>query len=79
MVSASHTIEVNSYLFALGIPMAITPDPRGTVSGSMTILGAIEGLEFNAEGTTFDVLLGMDVLSRGSFKLDFDGHFSFCF
>lgn len=59
--------------------MGIAPDPRGTVSGNMSIFDAIDGMEFNASGTAFDVLLGMDVLSRGSLKIDFDGHFSFCF
>lgn len=79
MLSASHTVTVNTYLFSIGFPMGVAPDPRGTVSGNMFIFHAIDGMEFNAGGSTFDVLLGMDVLSRGSFKIDFDGHFSFCF
>jgi Aspartyl protease len=79
MISASHTVTVNTYLFSIGFPMGVAPDPRGTASGSMFIFHAIDGMELNASGTTFDVLLGMDVISRGSFKIDFDGHFSFCF
>ncbi len=79
MVSASHTVTANTYLFSVGFPMGIAPDPRGTVSGNISIFHAIDGMEFNAGGAQFDVLLGMDVLSRGSLKIDFDGHFSFCF
>lgn len=79
MISASHTTEVNTFLILLGIPIGIRPEPRGTVSGQLTAFGPIEALEFNADATAFDVLLGMDVLGQGSVKFEADGHFSFCF
>ena len=79
MLSASHIVTANTYLFSIGFPMGIAPDPRGTVSGNMFVFDTIDGMEFNSSGAAFDVLLGMDVLSRGSLKIDFDGHFSFCF
>ena len=78
MVSASERKMVNRYLFALGMPIAQKVDPSGMVTGSLSVFENIEGMEFNEDGGSFDVLLGMDVISKGSLSLDFDGHFTFC-
>lgn len=78
MISASETTAVNTYLFSLGIPVVHEVDPTGRAKGSLAVFPSIEGMEFNAVNAGFGVLLGMDVLSKCSFKMDFDGHFSLC-
>lgn len=39
----------------------------------------VEGAELNFASSKFDVLLGMDIISMGSLKIEGDGSFSFCF
>ena len=78
MISASETTAVNTYLFSLGIPVVHEVDPTGRAKGSLAVFPSIEGMEFNAVNTSFGVLLGMDILSKCAFKMDFDGHFSLC-
>ena len=78
MISASGITPVNTYLFSLGIPFAHDVDPTGQIKERLAVFRSIEGMEFNATNSSFDVLLGMDVLSKCSFKMDFDGHFSLC-
>lgn len=41
-------------------------------------LPAMEVAEFNASPSAFGVLLGRDVLCRGTFVMSADGHFTFC-
>lgn len=80
MTSASGKSSRKKYLFTLGIPFARQVDPvtkqvREAVGPSLSV----EGWEFHMEEPSkFDVLLGMNVISLGSLKLDRDGHFSFC-
>jgi hypothetical protein len=39
----------------------------------------ISGNEFNADGLSFDILLGMDVISQGDLIIRRDGSFTFEF
>jgi hypothetical protein len=78
MISASHVVPVNQYIFDVAFPLGIRQQPDGLMTGNFTIFNRITGLEFAAAGTSYEVLLGMDILRRGSLKFDFDGHFSFC-
>lgn len=82
MATASGTVTRKKYLFALGLPLVEKVDPSGqSASGSIIVpVPEIEGMEFDTGSKTqFDVLVGMDIIGRGSLKIDFDGHFSFCF
>lgn len=79
MISASHVVAANQYLFTVAVPTGLQQQSTGLVSGNFTIFDNLNGLEFAATGSAYDVLLGMDVIRRGSLKIDFDGHFSFCF
>ena len=80
MISASHVVEVNQYRFVVGLPMGMQQQPNGLMAGNFSLFGGITGLEFSGSaGTGYDILVGMDILGRGSLKMDFDGHFSFCF
>jgi hypothetical protein len=70
----------NNYLFKVGFAF-------GTVEGANEVRDAnvhvfakpIEGAELNFSNSKFDVLLGMDIISMGSLKIDGDGSFSYCF
>ncbi len=84
MISASEKAAKNKYLFAIGIPFIHQADSIGQpVRGELhTFMPPVEGLEFHTDqdqASKFDVILGMDIIMKGSFKLDFDGHFSLCF
>ena len=82
MISASERTAKKKYLFAIGVTTIHKVNPMGqSAEGSVHMfMPPIEGLEFHRDETTkFDVILGMDIIMRGSLKLDFDGHFSFCF
>ena len=39
----------------------------------------VQGCEFVSHGFGFDVLIGRDILCKGSFTLTFDGHFTLAF
>jgi len=82
MASASGITTRKKYLFTLGLPLVEKVDSSGqSASGSIVVpVPEIEGMEFDTGSQTqFDVLVGMDIIGRGSLKIDFDGHFSFCF
>jgi Aspartyl protease len=65
---------VDQYTFLLGFMLGATQDPSGHISGSLHT-SLVQGCEFTNHGFGFDVLLGRDVLCKGSFSLSFDGHF----
>ncbi|WP_424947549.1 hypothetical protein [Candidatus Spongiihabitans sp.] len=72
----------NEYLFRVGLFLdgAIKViDDKSLLSSPLSFLNKdIEGVEFNSSGG-FDVLLGMDVISTGSLKVEGNGTFSFSF
>lgn len=82
-------IHQNLYLFHIGFPFALvpgqatlpglpTPQP-GQVTANIHILQkVIQGLEFDNGNASFDVLLGMDVISSGSLVVQ-GGQSSFSF
>ena len=78
MISASHVVSTNNYLFNLGLPTDLSQQPTGQVSGNLTLFEGINGMEFSAGPAQFHVLLGMDVLRRGVLSISFDGRFVFC-
>lgn len=74
----------NGYLFHVAFTIPISPLPQPLVPGAQIQLAVfvfpspIYGAELPNE-SGFDVLLGMDVLSGGSLKIEGSGHFSFSF
>jgi hypothetical protein len=67
MVSATESIPVNVYLLLF---------PFG--AGGLILPGA-QVMEFFAEGgNPFQMLVGRDIICRGTFTISFDGHFAFC-
>jgi hypothetical protein len=73
----------NNYLFYVGFlvqlgPGSIVPAgiPANASAGELHLMPTpIQGAEINSGGA-FDVLLGMDVISTGSLKIEGDGTFS---
>jgi hypothetical protein len=68
MVSATQTVPVNVYLVDLLLPF-----------GTAGLLQAgVQVMEFAGDpGQLFQILLGRDILCRGTFTMSFDGHFTF--
>lgn len=68
------------YYFHVGIKSGDTETEYGHHIGALHVFPEyIEGGEVNLEGFDFDVLLGMDVISRGSLAVEGSGTFSFSF
>jgi len=69
MTSATQSVPVNVYLADLVLPFGA----GGFLVGSATVM------ELNAgQGSPFQMLLGRDIVCRGSLNLTFDGHFTLC-
>ena len=73
----------NNYLFYVGFtitPPQSVPPPSGTpVTVVLQMIDKpIQGAEFDSGTGGFDVLLGMDVISTGSLKIEGNGGFSWC-
>lgn len=69
MISATQQVPMNMYLIDIIIPF-----------GNTTFaLSGIQVMEFAPPvGSTFQVIIGRDIICRGVLNLGFDGHFSFC-
>jgi Aspartyl protease len=82
MISASGNVEANAFMFQIGIPLVppgTTAGPSGQVFGQVNIFGnPIQGMELLNPTGRFDILLGMDILSNCSLKIEFDRHYSLC-
>jgi aspartyl protease len=68
MVSATHTVPVNVYLVDLLLPFG----------NAGHFQAGVQVMEFaGGPGRPFQMLLGRDILCRGTFTMSFDGHFTF--
>lgn len=68
MVSATGAEPVNQYIVDLVLPFS-----------PPVVLPSLQVLEFvQAMPTSFQILLGRDVLCQGVFTLNFDGTYVFC-
>ena len=68
MVSATGAEPVNQYIVDLVLPFS-----------PPIVLPSLQVLEFvQAMPTSFQILLGRDVLCQGVFTLNFDGTYVFC-
>lgn len=69
MTSATHSVPVKVYLVDLLLPFGSTA----------FVVPSIQVMEFmQGAGGPFQMLLGRDLLCKGSFTMTFDGHFTFC-
>jgi hypothetical protein len=64
----------NSYQFQVVFAFPQSQGPSGTMQATLTV-HLVMGLEFVPQpGSTFDVLLGRDIICKGIFNMSFDGH-----
>lgn len=67
MVSATHSVDVDVYLGDLFLPFG----------KSGLLLSGIQLMSFaTPAGSPFKILLGRDIICRGTFTMSFDGHFT---
>ncbi len=69
----------NNYLFKVGFAFGQQGATEVTAASVHIFDAQIQGAELNIDSSNFDVLLGMDIISSGSLKIDGDGSFSFSF
>jgi hypothetical protein len=75
---AQGSTAVNTYQFQIAFIFPQTQIPSGAVQAQVIGMMLV-GTEFvPPSGTAFDVLLGRDVICRGTFSISFDGHGMFC-
>ena len=79
MISASHVVPTNQYIFSIGFPTGMQQDATGTISGNVTMFENITGLEFQPSGAAYDILIGMDIIRRGCLTVAFNGQWTFSF
>jgi hypothetical protein len=79
MISASGNVQANAFMFHVGIPLVIpgtTAGTSGQVFAQVHPFGnPIQGMELLNPTGRFDILLGMDILSNCSLKIDCDRHY----
>ncbi len=68
----------NTYQFGVGFLFPQRQESTGALVGDLSV-HLIDGTEFSNEGCGFDVLLGRDIICKGSMQMSFDGHFMLCF
>jgi predicted aspartyl protease len=67
MISATHSVPVNAYLVDLIV----------VFGGAGFVLQATQVMEFSPRGNPpYEILVGRDIICRGTFSMSFDGHFS---
>lgn len=69
---------VNQYTFVVGFVFGAKQVPSGAFLGDLN-LHLVQGCEFTSHGFGFDVLIGRDILCKGSLSMSFDGHYLLCF
>jgi len=78
MMGATGQKTVNQYAFQVGFVHGQQQMSDGTFNGHMATVPT-QGMQFDAGGSAFEVLLGRDVLCQGLFTMSFDGHWCFSF
>ena len=69
MISATNTTAVHVYLVDLVLPFR----------NAGLVQTGVQVMEFAGDpGSRFQILLGRDILCRGTFTMSFDGHYTFC-
>jgi Aspartyl protease len=74
MSGSTGASTVDQYTFGVVLVFGAQQTPSGAFSGQLN-LHLVQGCEFTHHGFGFDVLIGRDILCKGSFSMSFDGHF----
>ncbi len=75
MSGSTGAAAVDQYTFLLAFLFAAQQNPTGTFSGQLNA-HMVQGCEFTNHGCGFDILIGRDILCKGSLHLSFDGHYT---
>lgn len=65
---------VDQYTFFVGFIFGAQQTPSGAISGQLDAR-LVQGCEFSNHGFGFDVLVGRDILCKGTLSFSFDGHY----
>jgi Aspartyl protease len=69
MISATHETPMNIYLVDLILPFG----------GTAIALNSVQVSEFHTPtNSPFKVIIGRDIICKGTLTISFDGHFTFC-
>jgi hypothetical protein len=69
---------VDQYTFVVGFLFGAQQAPTGAISGQL-YAHLVQGCEFTSHGFGFDVLIGRDILCKGTLSVSFDGHYVLSF
>ena len=69
---------VDQYSFVVGFLFGQQQAPTGAISAHLHAY-LVQGCEFTSHGFGFDVLIGRDILCKGTLSLSFDGHYVLSF
>ena len=81
IISVSGQGEVNTFVFTVGFLLGTSPNKIGSAfAGNFFFFPTIMGAEIYAhDDDDLDILIGMDIISRGSLHIEASGYFSFWF
>jgi hypothetical protein len=81
IISVSGHTDVNTYIFTVGFLMGAVPNRVGSAqTGHFSFFPPIIGAEiFTHDDDDLEVLIGMDIISKGSLHIEGSGFFSFWF
>ncbi len=81
IISVSGQRETNTYIFTIGFLLGAEPQKVGSRTlGRFSFFKPIQGAEiYTDDDDDLEVLIGMDVISAGSFHVESAGYFSFWF
>jgi len=72
--SVTGMMTVDQFTFGVGFVFPKQKQPSGEVAVDLSI-HAVQGCLFYNSSSAFDILLGRDIICRGTFAMSFDGHF----
>jgi Aspartyl protease len=78
MTGSTGQSVVDQYTFLVGFMFGAQQSPSGAISGQLNA-HLVQGCEFVSHGFGFDVLIGRDILCKGTLSLSFDGHYVLSF
>jgi hypothetical protein len=78
MVGSTGASTVDQYTFLVGFLFGAQQTATGAYTGQLNA-HLVQGCEFQAHGFGFDVLIGRDILCKGTMSLSFDGHYVLTF
>jgi hypothetical protein len=78
MSGSTGQTTVDQFTFVVAFLFQAQQSPTGAISGHLN-MHLVQGCEFMSHGFGFDVLIGRDILCKGTLTLSFDGHYILSF